>query len=254
MRARCATVRLRRVATPPITRRAAGRPIRPAGATRGEVPERSIGAVSKTVVPLWGTEGSNPSLSAGGGEVIVTAGRGGSNGPHLRLWKVAQQRLAGENGLTFPVWDYPPGTSSWNKIPQRMACRITQNWCAAPIPVPRGSTSPAMRWPPSISSGTNAMRTGATRSRPETGTWNANFRASPWRAVLDERGLGRIVRRPQSKRCVPRKRGPGHGPGPRGSSDCQLCTKLVLDSVRFPSSSIFIFAALVVSLLPEVFT
>ena len=30
----------------------------------GEVPERSIGAVSKTVVPLWGTEGSNPSLSA----------------------------------------------------------------------------------------------------------------------------------------------------------------------------------------------
>jgi hypothetical protein len=30
----------------------------------GEVPERSIGAVSKTVVPLAGTEGSNPSLSA----------------------------------------------------------------------------------------------------------------------------------------------------------------------------------------------
>jgi hypothetical protein len=30
----------------------------------GEVPERSNGAVSKTVVPLTGTEGSNPSLSA----------------------------------------------------------------------------------------------------------------------------------------------------------------------------------------------
>jgi hypothetical protein len=30
----------------------------------GEVPERSNGAVSKTVVPLAGTEGSNPSLSA----------------------------------------------------------------------------------------------------------------------------------------------------------------------------------------------
>jgi hypothetical protein len=30
----------------------------------GEVPERSIGAVSKTVVPFSGTEGSNPSLSA----------------------------------------------------------------------------------------------------------------------------------------------------------------------------------------------
>ena len=30
----------------------------------GEVPERSIGTVSKTVVLLVGTEGSNPSLSA----------------------------------------------------------------------------------------------------------------------------------------------------------------------------------------------
>jgi hypothetical protein len=30
----------------------------------GEVPERSIGAVSKTVVPLAGTQGSNPCLSA----------------------------------------------------------------------------------------------------------------------------------------------------------------------------------------------
>ena len=28
------------------------------------MPERSIGAVSKTVVPLWGTVGSNPTLSA----------------------------------------------------------------------------------------------------------------------------------------------------------------------------------------------
>ena len=34
------------------------------GRSAGEVPERSIGAVSKTVVPLAGTEGSNPSLSA----------------------------------------------------------------------------------------------------------------------------------------------------------------------------------------------
>ena len=44
-------------------RRVAYTPL-PGCAGRGEVPERSIGAVSKTVVPLAGTEGSNPSLSA----------------------------------------------------------------------------------------------------------------------------------------------------------------------------------------------
>ena len=32
--------------------------------TQGKMPEWSIGAVSKTVVPLWGTQGSNPCLSA----------------------------------------------------------------------------------------------------------------------------------------------------------------------------------------------
>jgi hypothetical protein len=58
-------VRLRRVAAAPITRAAPpADPLLSADATDGEVPERSIGAVSKTVVPLWGTEGSNPSLSA----------------------------------------------------------------------------------------------------------------------------------------------------------------------------------------------
>ncbi len=31
---------------------------------QGEVPERLIGLVSKTSVPLWGTGGSNPPLSA----------------------------------------------------------------------------------------------------------------------------------------------------------------------------------------------
>ena len=44
----------------------------------GELPERSNGAVSKTVVPLSGTGGSNPSLSAvrgmvGGSELMRLA-------------------------------------------------------------------------------------------------------------------------------------------------------------------------------------
>ena len=50
-----------RTAGPYKTRLAAG--VTPDGLA-GEVPERSIGAVSKTVVPFTGTEGSNPSLSA----------------------------------------------------------------------------------------------------------------------------------------------------------------------------------------------
>jgi hypothetical protein len=48
----------------------------------GEVPERSIGAVSKTVVPLLGTEGSNPSLSvpSGGFETHFLGLRPGNRG------------------------------------------------------------------------------------------------------------------------------------------------------------------------------
>ena len=66
-------------------------------------------------------------------KIMVTADCGGSNGPRLRLWKVALQRLADETGLTFQVCHYPPGTSKWNKIEHRMFCYISQNWLATPL-------------------------------------------------------------------------------------------------------------------------
>jgi hypothetical protein len=65
--------------------------------------------------------------------LMITADGGGSNGSRLRLWKLALQQLADETGLIIVVCHYPPGTSKWNKIEQRMFCHITQNWRATPL-------------------------------------------------------------------------------------------------------------------------
>ena len=66
-------------------------------------------------------------------ELTITADCGGSNGNHLRLWRVELQKLADETGLTIKVRHYPPGTSKWNKIEHRLFCRITQNWRGRPL-------------------------------------------------------------------------------------------------------------------------
>jgi hypothetical protein len=67
------------------------------------------------------------------GKVMITADCGACNAPRLRPWKVELQRLADETGLIFQVCHYPPGTSKWNKIEQRMFCHITQSWRATPL-------------------------------------------------------------------------------------------------------------------------
>lgn len=66
-------------------------------------------------------------------EILITADAGGSNGPRVRLWKTALQKLADETGLNINVCHYPPGTSKWNKIEHRMFCHITQNWRGRPL-------------------------------------------------------------------------------------------------------------------------
>jgi hypothetical protein len=66
-------------------------------------------------------------------EWLVTADAGGSNGSRVRLWKVALQGLANELGLRIKVCLFPPGTSKWNKIEQRMFCHITKNWSGTPL-------------------------------------------------------------------------------------------------------------------------
>lgn len=66
-------------------------------------------------------------------ESLITADGGGSNGNRNRLWKVALQELAKALGLTVQVCHFPPTTSKWNKIEQRMFCHITQNWRGRPL-------------------------------------------------------------------------------------------------------------------------
>lgn len=66
-------------------------------------------------------------------ELWVTADGGGSNGPRVRLWKVALPRLADQTGLRISVCHFPPGTSKWNKIEHRMCSHISMNWRGKPL-------------------------------------------------------------------------------------------------------------------------
>jgi hypothetical protein len=66
-------------------------------------------------------------------QLMITADGGGSNGSHVRLFKIELQKLADEIGLTIRVCRYPPGTSKWNKIEHRLFCHITQTWRGKPL-------------------------------------------------------------------------------------------------------------------------
>jgi len=65
--------------------------------------------------------------------LLITADCGGSNSSRTKLWKVALQELADDLGLRLTVCHFPPGTSKWNKIEQRMFCHITHNWRGRPL-------------------------------------------------------------------------------------------------------------------------
>ncbi len=65
--------------------------------------------------------------------VLITADGGGSNGSRVRLWKLELQRLADETGVAIAVCHFPPGTSKWNKIEQRLFSFISQNWRGKPL-------------------------------------------------------------------------------------------------------------------------
>ena len=111
--------------------------------------------------------------------LTITADGGGSNGSRVRLWKRELQRLANELGIDIAVHHLPPGTSKWNKIEHRLFSFITMNWRAQPLvsyrvivdliaatttdtgltvrceldttAIPRASSSPIRKWPPSTS-------------------------------------------------------------------------------------------------------
>ena len=65
--------------------------------------------------------------------LVITADSGGSNSSRNRLWKLELQRLADKMNLVIEVCHYPPGTSKWNKIEQRLFCHITRNWQGVPL-------------------------------------------------------------------------------------------------------------------------
>lgn len=65
--------------------------------------------------------------------LLVTADAGGSNDHRRRLWRTELGRLAAETGLQVTVCHFPPGTSKWNKIEQRLFSRISMNWRGRPL-------------------------------------------------------------------------------------------------------------------------
>ncbi|UWJ23803.1 Transposase [Methanosarcina mazei TMA] len=65
--------------------------------------------------------------------LMITAECGVSNGDRVRLWKIELQKLADEIGLEIFVCHFPPGTSKWNKIENRLISQITSYWRGKPL-------------------------------------------------------------------------------------------------------------------------
>lgn len=64
---------------------------------------------------------------------LLTADRGGSNGPRNRRWKSALHQLADDLGVALAVCPFPPGTRKGNKIAHRVFCPMTRTWRAQPV-------------------------------------------------------------------------------------------------------------------------
>ncbi len=67
-------------------------------------------------------------------EILITADGGGSNGSMGRLWKLDLQRLASWLRIAIHIRPFPPVTSKWNKVENRMFCHITEHWRGSPLP------------------------------------------------------------------------------------------------------------------------
>lgn len=66
-------------------------------------------------------------------QLMITADSGGSNGTHVKLWKVELQKFANETGLEIQVSHFPPGTSKWNKIEHHLFSATNLNWRGQPL-------------------------------------------------------------------------------------------------------------------------
>ncbi len=74
-------------------------------------------------------------------DLRITAAGGGSTSSRSRVWKVALQPLAAELGGQIAVGDLPPGTSTWNKMAQRMVSHSRLNWRGRPLTRHAGSVN-----------------------------------------------------------------------------------------------------------------
>lgn len=79
----------------------------------------------------WNTMGRNN--YPGATRLLITADAGGSNGSRLRLWKTELAEFATQSGLSITVCHFPPGTSKWNKIEDRLFSAISRNWRGRPL-------------------------------------------------------------------------------------------------------------------------
>ncbi len=70
----------------------------------------------------------------GANELVILADGGGSNGSQSRVWKYdLYEQLCAQHGLSVTVAHYPPGTSKWNPIEDRLFSEISKNWAGRPL-------------------------------------------------------------------------------------------------------------------------
>jgi hypothetical protein len=93
----------------------------------------SFGLIAVQSIRRWWLQMGRPAYRRASRLLITADCGGGNNGYRVRLRHLRLQLLAGELGLAVPVCHFPPGTSKWNTIEQRMFCRITNNWRGRPL-------------------------------------------------------------------------------------------------------------------------
>ena len=106
------------------------------GANEGYV---SVGISADTAqfavntVRSWWNEMGRKKYSKTDKLLITADGGSGSNGSQNRLWKTELQKFADDAQLDITVCHFPPGTSKWNKIENRLLNQITKNWRGRPL-------------------------------------------------------------------------------------------------------------------------
>ena len=77
---------------------------------------------------LWGQRHYPPA-----NRLRVCAAGGGSNGSRNRAWQYYQQPFSERSNLAVTGCHYPPGSSPWNKIEQRMFSFSSLHWQGQPL-------------------------------------------------------------------------------------------------------------------------